>query len=98
MLVCSGSPSVHAVDLFGPTAARIAVGDLPTDVTVGDFNGDGVDDLAVADFQAGSVGMLLGDGLGGFDRKPDVPVGAGPLMLCAGDFNGDGALDMATAN
>jgi len=43
-----------------------AAGDTPSAVAVGDFNGDGHVDLAVADWWADSVSILIGDGLGGF--------------------------------
>jgi hypothetical protein len=36
-----------------------AVGEFPTSVVVGDFNGDGMPDLAVANFDSDSVSVLL---------------------------------------
>src|SRR5438128_2500443 len=54
-------------------AARpYAAGDGPTSVAVGDFNGDGIPDLAVANqgtypnYTDGSVSVLLGTGDGSF--------------------------------
>src|SRR5262249_46857958 len=37
-----------------------AVGDVPASVAVGDFNGDGKPDLAVANARSGDVSVLLG--------------------------------------
>ena len=43
-----------------------ATGSNPYAVAVGDFNGDGKQDLAVADYGANTVSVLLGDGDGTF--------------------------------
>src|SRR5947209_4992435 len=44
----------------------VAVGSLPTPVAVGDFNGDGRQDLLVGNSNSGTVSVLLGNGGGGF--------------------------------
>ncbi len=44
----------------------IAVGANPDSVAVGDFNSDGIADLAVTNSGATTVSILLGDGSGGF--------------------------------
>ncbi len=72
----------------------------PLGVAVGDFNGDGIADLAVANFSSNDVSILLGDGSGGFAPAPGSPVavGDGPYGVAVGDFNGDGIADLAVAN
>jgi hypothetical protein len=71
----------------------------PTAVGVGDFNGDGKPDLAVA---VGSpldrITILLGKGNGTFQAAGNFPAGPDPGSVVVGDFNGDGKLDLATAN
>ena len=64
-------------------------------IAVGDFNGDGKVDLAVA---SGSVSVLLGNGDGTFRAARGFAVGGSPWAVAIGDFNGDGKLDLATAN
>ena len=44
--------------------ADVSVGDHPFSVAIGDFNGDGVQDLAVAECDTASVSVLFGNGDG----------------------------------
>jgi hypothetical protein len=70
----------------------------PASQAVGDFNGDGFDDLATSDQDdAGhDVDVLLSRGDGTF-RAP-VNIDVGPILhtsVAVGDFNRDGKLDLA---
>jgi hypothetical protein len=75
-----------------------AVGIVPDSVAVGDFNGDGKLDLAVANEFSNNVSVLLGNGDGTFQYAPNFAVGTGPVSLAMGDFNGDGKPDLAVVN
>jgi hypothetical protein len=70
-------------------------GGNPLSVVVGDFNGDGAPDLAVADYQTEQVSVLLGNGDGTFQPFKAYATGANPSSIVAWDFNGDGNLDLA---
>jgi FG-GAP-like repeat/CARDB/Divergent InlB B-repeat domain/FG-GAP repeat len=65
---------------------------------IGDFNGDGHPDLAVANYGTDAVSILLGDGVGSFGPPADFAAGHGPKYLTIADFNGDGHPDLAVAN
>ena len=98
-----GGPSQVAVLLgngAGALAARTdyTTGEGPTSVAVGDLNGDGLPDLAVANAFPSSVSVLLCTGGGAFGAKTDFTVGANPEGVAIGDINGDGRLDVASAN
>ena len=69
-------------------------------VAVGDFNGDGKGDLAVANWDDGTVTILLGNGNGTFTQATDSPmtVGLRATIHAVGDFNRDGVPDLAASN
>jgi uncharacterized delta-60 repeat protein len=73
-------------------------GSGPLGVTVGDFSGDGIPDLAVANRGGNSVSIFLGTGTGTFSARTDYAAGTGPYDLTSGDFNNDGKRDLAVAN
>jgi FG-GAP-like repeat len=85
-------PSAAAGQFKKPVYYKI--GSLPLQMISADFNSDGNLDLAVADFGASQVGILLGRGNGNFHsaRYFSAP---GAAFLAAGDFNGDHNLDLA---
>jgi hypothetical protein len=60
---------------------------------VGDFNGDGIPDLAVTAGEA--IDVLLGNGDGTFTAGATVPILQGAYGIAVADFNGDGKLDLA---
>jgi hypothetical protein len=65
-------------------------------MVTGDFNGDGIPDLALA--TSNTVSVLLGNGDGTFQAPRTSSFnGYGVTSLAVGDFDGDGQLDLAVA-
>ncbi len=84
---------------FGAEARfALAGGAQPLALVAADFNGDGMLDLATADFGLGAVSVMLGVGDGAFGEPESHPVGVAPRWVIAEDLDGDGILDLATAN
>jgi hypothetical protein len=84
---------------FAPPVSY-AAGSSPTSVAVGDFNGDGHDDLVVTNdsFTANStVTVLLSNGDGSFQPGVTFPAGPHPGFVTVGDLRGNGILDLVVA-
>ncbi len=83
-------------------------GTYPSAAAVGDFNGDGKDDLAVANrgaydanttaFTNANVSVLLGNGDGTFRPPVNYQAGARPRGVAVSDVNQDGKPDLIVAN
>ena len=89
---------------FG-TAANFPItgGAAANDLAAGDFNGDGILDIAASNtgtpaVQGTTVSVLLGKGDGTFGPPRDFTVGTHPFPIVTADFNSDNTLDVAVAN
>src|SRR5262249_1442956 len=77
---------------FAP-AVSVMSGPSPAALAVGDFNGDGRLDLAVANTGYGAVTTLLGDGKGGLVAPGGAPLAGGVTGVAAGDLDRGGRPD-----
>ena len=73
----------------------LATGQAPTAVTIADFNGDSLPDIAVTDPQTDSVSVYLGLGQGQFAQGFELPVGTNPTAILAASFSGASLPDVA---
>jgi hypothetical protein len=76
----------------------VTVGSSPSDVAVGDFNGDDDPDLAVTGSGSDDVTILTGKLGPGFDSAATLAVGDNPSSVIATDLNGDGDPDLVVTN
>jgi VCBS repeat-containing protein len=85
---------------FGtPTAFNTNTGpDAPIATAVGDLNHDGNPDIVVTNGVGHNIGVLLGDGHGGFTLAGTFNAGQFPGAVALGDLNGDGNLDVVVVN
>lgn len=84
--------------LFSMAVPYRSGGGKPNSVAVGDFDGDGKLDVAVANSETNNIGILLGNGDGTFREAHTYPAGDTPYAIRVGDFNHDGNLDLAVTN
>jgi VCBS repeat protein len=67
-------------------------------IKIGDWNGDGQADVAVALMMMGQVKVFWGNGTGNFPSSVAVNTGTTPRDLAAADFNADGHLDFVVTD
>jgi hypothetical protein len=97
--VLRNTSEVGTVDFAART--DIASGSRPRSVVLGDVDGDGRPDLAVANPPSDSVSVMRNVSVIGeiaFATRVDVAVGSSPRSVAIGDLNGDGHADLAVAN
>jgi hypothetical protein len=98
----------HLVILRGTGTGRFRApiafypGAYPFDLDVGDFNGDGRPDVAVADVQyngaPSQVNVLMNSGNGAFSLTASYDTGYSAGDVEVGDFDGDGKIDLVVGN
>ena len=85
-------------ELWDPGTLTNIPGDLPPRAVPGDFNRDGIPDLAVTQISTShglTLETYLGDGTGAITPLPASTM-ADRQALAAGDFDRDGVLDLVT--
>ena len=113
VLAQNADGTVTGLGTYSTIPAGGAVFSHPQGIAVGDFNGDGKPDIAVAnsgisypsyfgttESTNGDIAILLGNGDGTLQPSTFVSVGSNeyPTQIAQGDFNGDGKPDLVTAN
>ncbi len=83
------------------TKVDFTTGNLPESVAIGDLDGDGKPDLAVANYGNDTISVLRNTSTNGninFATKVDFTTGVDPASVAIGDLDGDGKADLTTAN
>lgn len=87
----------NGTGIFG-SPINYVTGSIANWVLTGDFNQDGNVDLAVVNFGANNISILLGKGDGTHQPAVNYATGSSPTSAVAGDFDGDGKLDLVSAD
>ncbi|HKC24643.1 MAG TPA: VCBS repeat-containing protein, partial [Thermoanaerobaculia bacterium] len=83
---------------FSPApGSPFRAGHAPARVAIGDLDGDGIADVAVANYTGDDVTVYFG-GKNGLRPGPTLRVGRRPQGIAIADLNGDGRGDIVTAD
>lgn len=82
---------------FG-SSNNMSAGNGANEVKSGDLNGDGIQDLVVANNFAATVSIFIGTGGGAFNTATAYATGNNPHSVELADFNGDGKTDIVSAD
>jgi len=94
-----GGPGIDATSFAAKV--DITTGTDPFSVAIGDLDGDGKADLAVANLNSNTVSVIRNTGSVGiisYAAKQDFTTGTRPFSVSIGDLDGDGKADLAVAN
>jgi hypothetical protein len=84
--------------LVSPHVLTAPAASYPQGIEIGDWNGDGKADVAVALMMMAQVKVFWGDGTGFFPTSKVVSTGVTPRDLAAADFDGDAHLDFVVTD
>ncbi len=98
LLLAALNTPAYAQALFGPKA-DYATGNESTSVFTADLDGDGDNDLTVANghFRSTTVSVLMNNGDGTFAAKVTYGTGSNPKSIFSADLDEDGDNDLAVA-
>lgn len=77
-----------------PVTFDLTIGNLPSYATVGRFNNDAFDDVAVAVETAQQIAVLLGNGNGTFQAPQIIDTNRSPQFITSADINDDTFIDL----
>lgn len=96
--VPAGCSPYTSASFVRASASPFPTGSEPTYPAIADFNNDGHQDIAIANFSGNNVAVLLGIGNGNFGPATIFGTGTSPEYIATDDFNGDGNADFIVGN
>ena len=69
-----------------------------SDIDVADYNDDGIEDIALLNFEENNLAISLGNGNGTFQEAVKFSVDDDPTKIATGDFENNGSKDIAVVS
>ena len=91
-------PKVIAVNGIATVVGKLTTGLQPVRVAAGDLNGDGRQDLVVANAGSGDVSVFMATAAGGFTAPTRLAATDHPTELALVDLNGDGRPEIVVSD
>lgn len=91
-------PRAYLTGITFMPVVHYQTGANPAAIAAADLSGNGFQDAITANYGAGTISVLRGNGDGTFQPATDYPVGNSPDGLAVADVNGDGKPDILVAN
>jgi hypothetical protein len=98
LLLALWTNSAFSFEPLFEAAITFGTGGTPESVFSADLDGDGDNDLAVANYGSENISILLNNGDGTFATTVNYAAGSRPISIFAADLDGDGDNDLAVAN
>ena len=90
--------SITSANFTSSSVVNLTSNANPTDIGIGDFDGDGKQDIVMVNNNLGSFSVLPGNGNGTFGTALTYTTVTGPSSIIVADFNSDSKTDIAISS
>jgi large repetitive protein len=98
ILFCTSWAAAQCPNIEFLSAGNFGIGGTSSFAIAGDFNRDGLLDVAVANTETNTISIFLAQGSGSLSQPQNISLSINPRFIVTGDFNDDGFLDLVVSS